>query len=113
MTEQEKAITASELMKCLEGFKTSITDELKKSMKETVHTEINKAVGQISDKQDEIIEDLSATKQLVSEMQIDHSNTKATVAELRQQLDEMKSLSKDHPIPFTTSSVNFPPLLPH
>ena len=112
MPGEEKPVTASELMKCLEGFKTSMTDELKKSMKETVHSEINDAVGHISERQNEIIEDLSATKQLVSEMQIDHSNMKETVAELRQQLDEMKSLSKEHPTPPTASSDSLPPLLP-
>ena len=108
MSGEEKPVTASELMKCLEGFKTSMADELKKSLQETVHKEINLAVGPISDKQNEIIEDLTATKHLVSEMQTDHSNTKAIVAELKQQFDEMKKLPRENPAP--VSSLLFPPL---
>ena len=106
MTE-EKPVTASELMKCLEGFKTSLSDELKKSMKETVHAEINIAVASINEKQEEIIEDLSSTKQLVSEIQMDHSNTKATVNELREQIEQIKNKVKDNPT--TASAVIFPP----
>ena len=108
MSGDEKPVTASELMKCLEGFKTSMADELKKSVQETVHKEINLAVGPISVKQDEIIGDLSATKHLVSEIQTDHSKTKAAVAELKQQFDEMKKLSREIPAP--ASSLLFPPL---
>ena len=55
-------------MKCLEGFKTSLSDELKKSMKEAVHTEVNTAVASINEKQEDIIEDLSTSKQLDSEI---------------------------------------------
>ena len=42
----------------------------------------------------------------------DHQNTKETVAELKQQLDEMKSWSKDNFIPPTIPATSFPPL-PH
>ena len=55
-------------------------------MKETFQPEINITVGHISEKQDEIIEDLSATKQLLFKIQIDNLSTKAAIFELIQQL---------------------------
>ena len=81
-------------MKCFESFRTSLTEDLRKSLQETVHSEVNLAVAPINEKQTEIIEELSTTKQLVSEMQKDHSLTKATVAELKDQINEMKALPK-------------------
>ena len=103
MTEEEKPITSSDLMKCFESFRTSLTEDLRKSLQETVHSEVNLAVAPINEKQTEIIEELSTTKQLVSEMQKDHSLTKATVAELKDQINEMKALSKHSHAPFQSS----------
>ena len=68
------------------------------------------AVAPINEKQVEIIEDVSTTKKLVSEIRDDHSLTKATVAELKEQIDEMRNFSNHNlaPPPPPQSSPNIP-----
>ena len=95
-SEGDRPLSSKDFFKYMENLNTLIKDG--------VHTEVTAAIAPFRDKQNDIIEDLTNTKEKVSEIETDHENTKEKVGELQKQIEQLQ----EHMT--TKSSSNFPPL---
>ena len=106
MSEEDRPLTARDFFKYM--------DNLNKIVKEEVHQEVTAAIAPFREKQEEVVEDLSQMKDRVSAIEKESSTTKATIAQLQAQVQELRNGDPiPHPYPLPTTRPNLPPPPPH
>ena len=81
MSEEDRPLTARDFFKYM--------DNLNKTVKEEVHQEVTAAIAPFRDMQNVVVEDLAQTKDRVSAIEKVSNTTKATLAQLQAQVQDL------------------------
>ena len=107
-TEITEAVSKEVAAKVRDGVAETVRTELVT----TLRTEIGAAVAPLKDAQKEIVDEIETTKRQVSEMALDHADTKSKIIELQQQMISMQKKISQTSVPANPTSSflhNLPP----
>ena len=88
-----------------------VAETVRTELATTLRTEIGIAIAPLKVAQKEIVEEIETTKSKVSEMALDHADTKSKILELQQQMISMQKKVSHPPVPVypTSSALLNPP----